>query len=578
MSEEISEEIELIAYKYALQNAVRYGGKASEGPVMSKVLGERQDLRQRAKEVATIVRKVVEKVNSMTLEEQRKELETKFPELLEEKKVEERKGLPPLQGVKEGSLVVRFAPNPDGPLHLGNARAAIINDEYVKMYKGKFILRFDDTDPKVKVPIREAYDWIREDLKWLGVNVHEEIRASSRLETYYEYARKLIELGGAYVDTCTEEEFREARAKRMPCPNRLKSPEENLELFDRMMASPLDFSQFGGRKPVVRIKTDLNSPDPSLIDWVILRIVEDPKHPLVKDIYVWPTYNFASAIDDRLTGTTHIFRGKEHEQNTEKQRWVFNYFGWNFPQVYSLGRLKLEGFMMSKSKIKLMLEKGSERDDPRLPTLAGLRRRGILPETIRELIVQIGIKTNDVTVSFMNLAAINRKILDPIAKRLMFVAKPVKLKINLERFGVDEITARIPFRPNSREYREISVRQGDEVYLEKDDVEKFRKLRLAELCNAEIDVSKNEAVCISTDVNEAKRESLPIVQWVKASESVKVKLYKIIGSEDYEVIEGLGERAMRELKRDELVQLIRVGFARVDDLTSDGLVMIYSHE
>jgi glutamyl-tRNA synthetase (EC 6.1.1.17) len=176
MSEEISEEIELIAYKYALQNAVRHGGKAAEGPVMSKVLGERQDLRQRAKEVATIVRKVVEKVNSMSLEEQRKELETKFPELLEEKKVEERKGLPPLQGVKEGSLVVRFAPNPDGPLHLGNARAAIINDEYAKMYKGKFILRFDDTDPKVKVPIREAYEWIREDLKWLGVNVHEEMK------------------------------------------------------------------------------------------------------------------------------------------------------------------------------------------------------------------------------------------------------------------------------------------------------------------------------------------------------------------------------------------------------------------
>jgi glutamyl-tRNA synthetase len=574
----VSEDIETLAYKYALQNAVRYGGKATEGPVVSKVFGERPDLRQRAKEVVEIVKKVVQKVNSMSLEEQRKELETKFPELLEEKKVEEKKGLPPLPGVKEGSLVVRFAPNPDGPLHLGNARAAVINDEYAKMYKGKFILRFDDTDPKVKVPIREAYDWIREDLKWLGVTVHEEIRASARLEIYYEYARKLIELGGAYVDTCTEEEFRQMRSKRKPCPNREKSSEENLELFDKMLSSPLDFSQFGGRKPVVRIKTDLNSPDPSLVDWVILRVVEDPKHPLVNDKYIWPTYNFASAIDDKLTGTTHIFRGKEHEQNTEKQKWVYKYFGWTYPQVYSMGRLKLEGFMMSKSKIRLMLEKGSERDDPRLPTLAGLRRRGILPETIRELLIQIGVKPNDVTVSFMNLAAINRKILDPIAKRLMFVSKPAEYKVDLSELGVRELVARLPLRPNSSEYREIRVSHGDGILLEESDAKDFKRLRLVELCNAEIDNASRSIVCKSLDVQEAKKASLPIVQWVKASEAVPVRLYRILGTENYEVISGKGEAEFKELKENEIIQLIRVGFSRVDEVSQSEVTLIFSHE
>ena len=569
----MSEDLETLIYKYALQNAVRYNGKASEGAVTSKVFAERPDLRPKAREIVELVKKVVSKVNSMTLEDQMRELKEKFPEMLEEKKVEQRKGLPPLPNPEK--VVVRFAPNPDGPLHLGNARAAVINDEYAKMYKGKFILRFDDTDPKVKVPIAEAYDWIREDLKWLGVVVHEEVRASARLKIYYDYARKLIEIGGAYVDTCTEEEFREHRASKKPCPNRLESPEENLEMFDKMMSSPLDFSPFGGRKPVVRIKTDLNSPDPSMVDWVILRIIETPNHPLVKDMYVWPTYNFASAIDDYLLGTTHIFRGKEHEQNTQKQKWVYSYFNWKYPYVQSFGRLKLEGFMMSKSKIKLMLERGSERDDPRLPTLAGLRRRGILPETIREVLIEIGIKPNDATISFANLAAVNRKFLDPIAKRLMFVHNYQEFRLDLSMLGVYRLTAKLPYVPGKEQYREIEVRHGDIIALNLDDAA-LRRLRLMELCNAE--VRGNELLCVSRSLDEAKKEGLQIVQWVKKNESVRVKVYKVVGSEDFQVLEGIGENEFKKLKTDEIVQLVRLGFARVDYVSTEGVDMVFSHD
>lgn len=137
--------------------------------------------------------------------------------------------------------------------------------------------------------------------------------------------------------------------------------------------------------------------------------------------------------------------------------------------MQSFGRLKLEGFMMSKSKIKLMLERGSERDDPRLPTLAGLRRRGILPETIREVLIEIGVKPNDATISFANLAAVNRKFLDPIAKRLMFVYNYREFRLDLSVLGVDRLTAKLPYVPGKEQYREIEVRHGDIIALNSDD-------------------------------------------------------------------------------------------------------------
>ncbi|MDT7900726.1 MAG: glutamate--tRNA ligase [Acidianus sp.] len=569
------EEIDEIIYKYALDNAVKHDGKAAVGPVMSKVLGEKPELKPKAKEIAKRVQEIVEKVNSMSLEDQKKELEAKFPEMLTKKKTEEeKKTLPPLPNVK-GEVITRFAPNPDGPIHLGNTRAAILSYEYARMYKGKFILRFDDTDPKVKKPLREAYDWIREDLKWLGITWQEEFTASSRLERYYEVAKEMIEKGYAYVDTCSEEEFKKMKETRnfsLPCFNRSKPVEYNLELWEKMLER-----KFKEGEAVIRIKTDLNDPDPSKIDWVMARIVDTEKnpHPLVGDKYwVWPTYNFASAVDDHDYKITHILRAKEHMSNADKQKWVFNYMGWEIPEVMEFGRLKLEGFMMSKSKIKGMMEKGTTKDDPRLPTIAGLRRRGILPETIREIIIEVGVKPSDATISIENIAALNRKKLDPIAKRIMYVENYSEFTLEIP----GEMTAKIPLSPSMKEFREITVKPGDKILVEKADAENQSIIRLVELCN--VKVEGNKLVYVSKSVEDAKKMNAKIVQWVKKGEEVNVNVIKADPNQELKIINGKAERYAINLNPDEIVQFIRYGFVRVDskNKSNNELTVIYAHE
>ncbi|AWR97107.1 glutamate--tRNA ligase [Acidianus sulfidivorans JP7] len=570
-------ELEELIYKYALDNAIKHNGKAAVGPVVSKVMGERPELKKNPKEVVAKVKEIVDKVNSMTLEEQKKEAENKFPEILEkkEKAEEKEKTLPPLPNVK-GKVITRFAPNPDGPIHLGNARAAILSYEYAKMYNGDFILRFDDTDPKVKKPIKEAYDWIKEDLKWLGINWKIEFAASSRFERYYEIAKELIEKGFAYVDTCNEEDFKKMKITRnfnLECiKNRSKPPEDNLHLWEKMLNR-----EFKEGEAVLRIKTDLNDPDPSKIDWVMARIIDTTKnpHPLTGDKYwVFPTYNFATVIDDHDFNITHILRAKEHMANADKQKWLFNYLNWEMPEVLEFGRLKLEGFMMSKSKIKGMLEKGTTKDDPRLPTISGLRRRGILPETIREIIIDVGVKDSDATISFENIAALNRKKLDPIAKRIMFVDNYSEFTLNIP----EEMTAKIPLYPSGKEYREIRVKPNDKILINNQDAEDGSIIRLLELCNVKVDRKKNMLVYISKDIESAKKLNAKIVQWIREEEGVKTSVIKTCNNQDIKCIEGIAESYIKSLHVGEIVQFIRYGFVRVDDVSNENIKVVYSHE
>ena len=288
-------EIKEIIYKHALKNAVKYGGKAQLKPVISKVFHEKPDLKKRAREIVEIAREIIREVNSLTLEEQKRILREKWPEELKEEKREYKKTLPPLPNVSKYKMVVtRFAPNPDFDIHIGNARAAILSHEYARMYNGKFILRFEDTDPKTKTPIKEAYDAIRESLKWLGIKWDEEYIQSLRMEIYYEYARKLIEKGGAYVDLCSPEEISRMRKEGIRCKHAQQSVEENLELWDKMLSG-----YFGEQEAVLRVKTDPQYPDPSVRDWIALRIIDTTKypHPIVGSKYICLLYTSPSPRD-----------------------------------------------------------------------------------------------------------------------------------------------------------------------------------------------------------------------------------------------------------------------------------------
>ncbi len=593
LSEEwVNEELIREIRGYALRNAYQHGGRAVHGPVLSKVLGRHPELRRRAKELVKVVQEVVKEVNELSLEEQERELRENYPELIVEVGgKEESKELPPLPNLREGEVVrTRFAPNPDFLIHLGNARPAILSHEYARMYKGVMILRFEDTDPKTKPPMPEAYRKIKEDLRWLGVSWDEEYIQSLRMQTYYRVAKELIKAGGAYVDLCSQEEFRKLKLAHKPCPHRNQSVNENLELFDKMIEG-----YFGEGDAVLRVKTDLNHPDPSVIDWVAFRIIDTDKypHPIVGSRYVaWPTYNFAAGTDDHLMKVTHILRGKEHSINTIKQKYLYSYFGWTYPEVINLGRLHLEGLVLSKSVIKSLLkgrpEEFSGPDDVRFGTIASLRRRGIEPEAIRDLMLEVGVKSTDARVSWDNIAATNRKLIDFRAVRLMAVIrKPVKL---LVRGYSGPAKLRLPNHPDNKDlgFREVDLgcsKCDIEVLVEETDINHGLRaggLRLMECCNIkELRKANGHYVAdfLSRNVEEARKLGYRIVQWVPAKTNARVK---VLVPKGLEVVleDGFAESELQKFRVGMKVQFVRYGFVKVDDVRKDEgyIKAVYMHK
>jgi len=576
-----AELIRRLAFRYAIQNALKYG-KAKPGPVINKLLGENPHLRAFAREIANIVAQVVTEVNKMSVDELKQVAENLHVFEEKRKEVEEKK-LPPLPNVDRwGYVKTRFAPNPDFLIHLGNARAAVLSYEYARMYGGKFVLRFEDTDPRIKRPLPEAYEMIRDDLRWLGIRWDEEYIQSQRMEIYYDVAKKLLEVGGAYVDLCQPEKFRELRNRGIACPHRDEPPEVQLERFEKMLSG-----EYSEGEAVLRIKTDLSHPDPAVRDWVAFRIIDTSRnpHPIVGDKYiVWPTYNFAAAVDDHLMGITHILRGREHAVNTVKQLFLYKHLGWEYPEVVHFGRVNLEGFILSKSKIKQLLKKYPERflgiDDIRFGTLSALRRRGILPETVRQLIMELGVKHTDATLSWDNVAALNRKVADSLCRRVFVVLNPVRVVLE----GLDlPINVKLRYHPTRSElgYREYVLTKPI-VYIQRSDVELLKSnkvLRLMEFANVEY-VEEHDGEVVARvrgfDVREAKKLGLQIVQWVPMEHSIKVDIYRAQGLKLHRCT-GLAESAIRELVG-EVVQMVRIGFGRIDKVLKSKVVVMFAHE
>lgn len=568
----LKDEIEERVFTLALQNAVRYGGKARVDPVLAKLIRLYPSIRQHAREYRELVERIVEKVNQLSLEEQRRLLEERG-EIVFEKR-EGRVGLPPLPNVT-GPVRTRMAPNPDFVLHLGSARAAILSHDYARMYNGQFILRFEDTDPRTKPPQLEYYKVIEEDLLWLGCRWDEKYYQSDRMELYYDIARQLIALGGAYVCLCPPEQFRSYIRAEKPCPDRNLPPEVHNERFDKMLSG-----EYGEGEAVLRIKTDLHYPNPAVRDWAGLRIIDTEKHPHPRTgsrYVVWPLYNFACAIDDHVMRITHIIRGKEHVTNEEKQRFLYQWMGWEYPTTIHHGRLGIEGVIMSKSKMLKGLKEGLYKswDDPRLVTLAALRRRGFTPDAIRDLIYEVGIKPSDAMISWSKFCAINKKHVEPSAYRIFFVNNPLPLHIKWEH-PMLQIT--IPFHPEHTKLgsRSFTIPAGNElsVFVDLNDLSLGDVVRLMGFINVKIvsiSETRAEAVFHSKDVSEAKKQGARIIQWVPVHDHLSATVVMPDASER----KGVIEPSVVKLGVSTVVQLVRFGFARIDSTAP--VVLYYAH-
>lgn len=574
-------ELKEVIRKIALLNAITYNGKAQTSSVLGKLFAEKPELRAEAARIVSLVNDVVKEVNELSLNEQKKIVEQKWPEALVKEKVVEKRRLPPLPNVKKYKRVVtRFSPNPDCVLHLGSARAIILCYEYAKMYGGLFYLRFEDTDPRLKRSALMFYDSIREDLKWLGCKPDAEFIQSDRIPIYYEHAERLLNDGNAYVCTCTAEHFRKLVKNSQPCPCRDLPPKEQLTRWKHMLKG-----NYKEGEAVVRVKTDLNYPNPAVRDWPALRIIDPKKHPhpRVGDKYrVWPLYNLACGVDDHLMGVTHIIRGKEHLTNQIRQEFMYRHFGWDYPEAIHYGRLKIVGAFLSKSKIVQGVKNGVFHgwDDPRLATFAALRRRGITAEAIRRLIIDVGPKAADVVLSWENLYAYNRKIVDPTANRYSFVNKPLELTVrDVPRVFVAELRLH-PEHPERgvRRY-EIKPAKGEvKFWVTSDDLKLFengKMVRLMGLFNIHVKKVRRfavEAVFHSESYLEAKKAKAPLVHWISVSKGVPC----VVVMPDASLAEGIVERYCKDLEVGTIVQFERFGFVRIDDV-DEKVTTYYAH-
>ena len=373
---------------YALKNAIEHKGKAQSGSVIPGLFnhGLKKD---KIKETMPEINKIISEINKFNSEQQKKEF-SKLEHLIGHRQV--REGLPELPNTKK-PVVMRFSPSPSGPLHIGHALTSSLSFLYVQKYKGTFYIRIEDTNPENIY--KPAYKMIEQESSWLFKNRVKFVIQSERMKIYYKYLEKLIKTKSAYVCTCPSESFKEFSTKKQNCPCRNINEKEQLERWGKM----LDKKGFKEGQAVVRFKSDMKNKNPAFRDFPLARINTHP-HPLQKNKYkVWPLMNLAVAVDDIEQKMTHIIRAKEHRDNAERQKMIFKALGKQkqFPWTGFLGRIHLKDFELSASKMRHDVESGKYKswDDPRLPTLASLKKQGYTPQAFHRFAEQIGLNEVD---------------------------------------------------------------------------------------------------------------------------------------------------------------------------------------
>ncbi|MEF8883113.1 MAG: glutamate--tRNA ligase [Halapricum sp.] len=578
MDEDIRERVEEAAEVDALFNALKHDSDAQVGAIMGPLMGENPEFREYGDEISGVVAPVVQRVNDMDAAEKRERLKELAPERLEELKSDEEEDehtLPELPNAQEyDEIRMRAAPNPNGPWHIGHARMPSVIGTYKERYDGSFIVRFDDTDPETKRPDLDAYDDILDDIDYLGFEPDEVLRASDRLEIYYDHARDLIEKGGAYTCTCPQEHFSDLKNSGQACDHRDKGVEESIEEFEAMVDGEYDSGEI-----VLRVRTDIEHKNPALRDWVAFRMIDTP-HPREEaaDYRCWPMLDFQSGIDDHLTGVTHIIRGIDLQDSAKRQRFVYDYFDWEYPEVVHWGHVQVDAYdvSMSTSTIKEKIEAGELDgwDDPRAPTLKSLQRRGIRGEAIVEAMTQLGTSTSNVDLSMSSIYANNRELIDDETDRAFFVreAGPEDVGPAVEKPIVGGPDAgEPPVHPDheDRGRREIPVEGA--VLVETDDVPPNGQ-RVWLKGYGCVEHTRDAFEYTGDDIDVVREEGVDVIHWVPADSALPLRMRTMDGD-----VTGYAEPGVAEYDADDMLQFVRVGFVRIDRHGDDESVVYYAH-
>ena len=524
-----------------------------------------------------------------------------------------------LEDLKSGKvdhIITRFPPEPNGYLHIGHAKSIILNFELADEFKGKTHLRFDDTNPAKEDT--EYVESIKEDVLWLGYEWDDLFFASNYFEEMYNRAMVLIKKGKAYACDSTAEEIRQMRGSLTEAgvgsPSRDRTVEANLALFERMRQG-----EFKDGEKVLRAKIDMASPNINMRDPVLYRIAHANHHNTGDKWCIYPMYDFAHPIEDAIEGVTHSICTLEFEDHRPLYDWVIRECEMeNIPRQYEFARLNITNTVMSKRKLKQLVDEHvvDGWDDPRLPTISGLRRRGYTAEAIRAFAREIGVAKADSVVDTKMLEHFIREDLKLKAPRTMAVLKPLKVVItNYPEAQVEMLEAEI-----NQENADMGIRQipfSREIYIEQDDFTenppaKYHRLfpgnevRLKNAyfikCN---DIVKDELGNVvelhCTYDQETKsgsgftgRKVKGTIHWVDASQAVpaEFRLYEPlildqdiqdetsfmdhINPKSLEIIHGFVEPNIKDSKPQDKFQFFRHGYFNVDPLNSTQDELIFN--
>ena len=559
----MDEELRKVIRKMSLQNAFEHGGETRDKIILGKILGTQAELRSKVKEISPEISKIVASVNQLSFEEQEIEIKENFPEILIPKeKIEEREGLPELKDAEQGKVITRFPPEPNGYPHIGHAKAAIINSEYAKMYGGKFILRMDDTNPEAER--MEYHAAIKVGLEWLGIEFDTVKSTSDDMELFYEKGMELINSGKAYVCTCKREDISKNRRERKACKCSREDIEKNNKNWEKMN------DKFKPGDAIVRFRGDMKADNAVMRDPVLFRIIEGKHYTLGEKYRIWPSYDMAVAIEDSIDGVTHAYRSKEFELRKELIDAILDALNMRKPIQGFFSRLEFKGMPISKRIIKPLIEEGkvSWYDDPRLPTLEALRRRGIKPEAIRKFIMSLGLTKANTLAPFDALEAFNRKFVDADSIRLFMVSNAKKLSVkNLPISSVE-----IPNHPINDMGKRIIKIDGN-FYISGEDAQTIKEgsqIRLLGLGN--IHITKQGIEFEGEFIENGDAKDIPKIQWVpqKTAHGIKMIIPKTLFNGDefnedsLEELDAYTEPHYLQLKEGEEIQFVRFGYCRKD--------------
>jgi glutaminyl-tRNA synthetase len=513
-----------------------------------------------------------------------------------------------LESGKRNEVVTRFPPEPNGYLHIGHAKSIIINFGLADDFNGKTNLRFDDTNPLKED--QEYVDAIKEDVKWLGFEWEELRFASDYFEEMYERAVLLIKKDLAYVDDLNADEIREYRGTLTEpgkdSPYRSRSVEENLDLFKRMRAG-----EFQNGEKVLRAKIDMSSPNINLRDPVIYRVSHAHHHNTGDKWCIYPMYAFAHPIEDAIEGVTHSLCTTEFEDQRPLYNWIIEACEMESkPQQIEFGRLNLINTVMSKRKLKQLVDEGyvDGWDDPRMPTVSGLRRKGFTPGAIREFVEATGVSKGSGAVDTAMLEHFVREDLKLSSPRTMGILKPLKVVITNYPEGQTEMLE-AEINPENPEMGSRQIPFSREIYIEQDDFmedppKKYFRLfpgnevRLKHAyfikCEDVIKDENGEIVEIHCTYDpETKsgtgftgRKVKGTIHWVEASQAVpaEFRLYEPlildeelnseenegktfldhVNENSLEIVNGFIEPNMKDVKPQDKFQFFRHGYFNVD--------------